>query len=60
MTCHSLHGLARMRPAPGRCPCGEHRAVVDAILRVLTGGASWRGLPEKFGPWQTAYYRYAR
>jgi len=28
---------------------------------VLTGGGSWRDLPEEeFGPWQTAYYRYAR
>jgi hypothetical protein len=38
----------------------EHRAVLEAILWVLTGGASWRDLPEDFGPWQTAYYRYAR
>ncbi len=38
----------------------EHRTVVEAILWVLTGGASWRDLPEEFGPWQTAYYRYAR
>ncbi len=38
----------------------EHRVVVDAILWVLTGGASWRDLPEEFGPWQTAYYRYTR
>ncbi len=38
----------------------DHRTVVDAILWVLAGGASWRDLPEEFGPWQTAYYRYAR
>ncbi len=39
----------------------EHRTVVEAILWVLTRGASWRDLPEEeFGPWQTAYYRYAR
>jgi hypothetical protein len=38
----------------------EHRMVVDAILWVLTGGGSWRDLPGEFGPWQTAYYRYAR
>lgn len=38
----------------------EHRMVLDAILWVLTGGASWRDLPEEFVPWQTAYYRYAR
>ena len=38
----------------------EHRTVVEAILWVLTSSASWRDLPEEFGPWQTAYYRYAR
>jgi putative transposase len=38
----------------------EHRTVVEAILWVLVNGASWRELPEEFGPWQTAYQRYAR
>ena len=38
----------------------EHRAVLEAILWVLLNGASWRELPEEFGPWQTAYGRYAR
>ncbi len=39
----------------------EHRTIVEAILWVLMGGASWRELPEEeFGPWQTAYQRYAR
>jgi hypothetical protein len=38
----------------------EHRTVVDAILWVVVNSASWRELPEEFGPWQTAYYRYAR
>jgi len=56
---------ARLQPLlPENGHCGrqwrEHRVVLDAILWVLTGGASWRGLPEEFGSWQTAYYRYAR
>jgi hypothetical protein len=38
----------------------EHRTILDAILWVLINGASWRELPEEFGPWQTVYYRYAR
>ena len=38
----------------------EHRTVVEAILWVLLNGASWRDLPEEFGPWQTAYQRYVR
>ena len=28
----------------------EHRTVVEAILWVLTSSASWRDLPEEFGP----------
>ena len=39
----------------------DHRSMLDAILWVLLNGASWRDLPEEeFGPWQTAYCRYAR
>ncbi len=38
----------------------DHRPVLEAILWVLGSGASWRDLPEGFGPWQTAYDRYAR
>ncbi len=36
----------------------DHRVVLEAILWVLGTGASWRELPEGFGPWQTAYGRY--
>ena len=56
---------ARLRPFlpenghPGR-QWREHRTVLEAILWVMVNGASWRELPEEFGPWQTAYYRYAR
>ncbi len=38
----------------------EHRTVVEAILWVVLNSTSWRELPEEFGPWQTAYQRYAR
>ncbi|MDP9458493.1 MAG: transposase [Actinomycetota bacterium] len=38
----------------------DHRSMLEAILWVLLNGASWRDLPEEFGSWQTAYYRYAR
>ena len=29
--------------------------IVDAILWILRTGAPWRDLPEKFGPWATAW-----
>lgn len=41
-------------------PWRDHRPLVDAILWVLFSGAPWRDLPERYGPWQTAYRRFAR
>lgn len=41
-------------------PFKDHRAVLDAILWVLSTGAAWRDLPERLGPWQTAYGRFSR
>jgi transposase len=31
--------------------------VVNGILWVLGTGAVWRDLPERYGPWQTAWRR---
>lgn len=47
------------RPATGR-PNRDHRTVVNAILWRLRTGAPWRDLPERYGPWQTAYSRFRR
>lgn len=47
---------ARSRGRPWR----DHRALVNAVLWVLFSGAPWRDLPERYGPWQTAYRRFAR
>ena len=38
----------------------DHRTVVNAIFWVLFGGAAWRDLPERYGPWQTVYDRFCR
>lgn len=38
----------------------DHRVVVNAIFWVLFSGAAWRDLPERYGPWQTAYDRFCR
>jgi transposase len=32
--------------------------MLDAIFWILCSGASWRDLPERYGPWQSAYHRY--
>lgn len=44
---------------PGR-PRQDDRRVLNAILWKLATGAPWRDLPERYGPWQTAYTRFWR
>ncbi|MEW2253077.1 IS5 family transposase [Streptomyces sp. NPDC006975] len=41
-------------------PWRDHRQVVNGVLWRLRTGAPWRDLPERYGPWQTVYYRFAR
>jgi transposase len=41
-------------------PFNDHRPIVNAILWVLHTGAPWRDLPERYGPWETVYYRCNR
>ena len=38
----------------------DHRQVVNAVLWKLRTGAPWRDLPERYGPWRTAYARFVR
>jgi transposase len=38
----------------------DHRQVVNGLMWKLCTGAQWRDLPERYGPWQTAYERFAR
>jgi transposase len=47
------------RPRTGR-PNKDHRAVVNGIVWKLRTGAPWRDLPERYGPWSTAYSRFWR
>lgn len=47
------------QPRTGR-PARDHRTVLSAILWVLRTGAPWRDLPERFGPWSTAWSRFRR
>nr|WP_262506136.1 transposase [Streptomyces sp. CB00271] len=41
-------------------PWRDHRQVVNGVLWRLRTGAPWRDLPERYGPWQTVYERFAR
>jgi transposase len=41
-------------------PWRDHRQVMNGVLWRLRTGAPWRDLPQRYGPWQTAYERFAR
>jgi transposase len=51
--------LPPQRAGTGR-PAKDHRTVVEGILWRLRTGAPWRDLPERYGPWQSAYTRFRR
>jgi transposase len=38
----------------------DHRTALNGIFWLLHSGAQWRELPERYGPWQTVYWRYNR
>lgn len=41
----------------------DPRLIIEAILWVMDTGASWREIPERFGPWSSVaerYYRWCR
>ena len=36
-------------------PPRDRRTLLNGIFWILSTGAPWRDLPERFGPWQTVY-----
>ena len=38
----------------------DHRKIMNAIFYVLRTGMPWRDLPERYGPYTTAYNRFNR
>jgi transposase len=49
--------LSKGRPGPKR---KADRRVMNGIFWVLRTGAPWRDLPERYGPYTTAYNRFNR
>jgi transposase len=49
--------LFPQHPKAGRPP-KDHRPFVNGILWILHTGAPWRDLPERYGSWQTVFYRF--
>lgn len=62
MTDAAWEQIAPLLPKNGRRggQWRDHRRVVNGILWKLRTGAGWRDLPERYGPWPTAYDRFVR
>src|SRR5215208_7137237 len=45
---------------PRGVPWVDDRRVLNGIFSVLRSGAPWRDLPERYGPYTTAYNRFNR
>ena len=41
-------------------PSKDSRQMLNGIFWILRSGASWRDLPERYGPWQTVYKRFMK
>jgi len=39
-------------------PRADDRKVLNGLIWKLATGASWRDIPERYGPWQTVYERF--
>jgi transposase len=38
----------------------DNRLFVESVLWIARTGSPWRDLPKSFGPWNSAYKRFAR
>jgi transposase len=45
---------------PRGMPRTDDRRVLNGIFFILRTGSPWRDLPERYGPYTTAYNRYNR
>src|SRR5215216_6634234 len=51
--------LPRSTARTGR-PARDRRTLLNGIFWILSTGAPWRDLPERFGPWQTVYDHFSK
>ena len=51
--------LPKRTATTGRPP-SDPRLMLDGIFWILSTGAGWRDLPERFGPWQTVYDHFSK
>ena len=51
------HPKEGKRGRPAKC---DNRTALNGMLWIARGGAPWRELPERYGPWQTVYSRFRK
>jgi len=51
--------LPKSRAKTGR-PARDLRVMLNGTMWILSTGAPWRDLPERYGPWQTVYDYFTR
>ena len=51
------HPKEGKRGRPAKC---DNRTALNGMLWIARGGAPWRELPERYGPWQTVYARFRK
>ena len=44
----------------GRPAKYDNRTALNGVLWIARGGAPWRELSERYGPWQTVYSRFRK
>src|SRR5579872_7601636 len=52
--------LEPLLPSQRRSARADDRRILNAIFYILRTGAPWRDLPERYGPYTTAYNRFNR
>lgn len=50
-----LDGVIPKSKAKTGRPASDRRTMLNGLMWILSTGAQWRDLPERFGPWETVY-----
>ena len=41
-------------------PAKDNRTMLNGMVWLARSGASWRDLPERYGPWESVYARFCK